>query len=224
MCLAHLAPQALEEFLAGLGPGSYIDARGTTIYPDLLDRLLDAVKDGDSKRVLGQASFHHARFEGGAGFDGAHFENRAAFSGAHIKGHARFCDARFDYGALFNDVHFEGGAWFQGAHFKLAAVFGDSYFKDVAWFYGTHFEGPAGFYSTHFEDSAEFPCARFSGSSSFSITATGQVNLQRGAAGHLGAPWEGAEAGGRVHPSAWGVWGRGHRRGGHAPGQAARLG
>jgi len=58
--------------LGSLRPGADLDARGTPISSDLLEKLLDSVRvDGES--AFGTANFRLAHFER-ADFDGVRFE------------------------------------------------------------------------------------------------------------------------------------------------------
>jgi hypothetical protein len=56
-CLAHLIDKEFDEFLSRLRPGSDLDARGTTITPDLLGMLTSVSID------LGVVDLRYARFE-----------------------------------------------------------------------------------------------------------------------------------------------------------------
>lgn len=78
-CLAHLADPDRTAYLTGLHPGADIDHRGTPFTEQLLNALLDALRDPITARPhLGDAGFVEAQFSGEAGFDGAQFSGRAA--------------------------------------------------------------------------------------------------------------------------------------------------
>ncbi|WP_017626548.1 pentapeptide repeat-containing protein [Nocardiopsis chromatogenes] len=177
-CLAHLDPEALDEFLASLGPGSDLDASGTVISSDLLDRLLDALRDEDGWAVLGHVRFTEARFDGSTGFGNTHFRGNAWFIGAHFEHTAGFTGAYFEGLAQFSGVRVGGDAWFMGAWFRDNADFmethigGDAWFTGAhferdAWFAGAHFGGAAAFRGAHIERNALFGGARFEGSTGF---------------------------------------------------------
>lgn len=78
-CLNHLEPNELDQFLNSLEPGSDLDARGTTIDDQLLNRLLEAVR-----KKFGDADFTGARFTGRVGFRYVEFK-RAEFSDAEFE-------------------------------------------------------------------------------------------------------------------------------------------
>src|SRR5436305_11407856 len=93
-CLAHLTTDQLTAYLATLGPGSGIDARGVTFPRGLLNRLLRALRSGRTASV-GSADFSEATFPEHA------FFHRVAFTEG-----ARFNEARFAKGAHFWCVRF----------------------------------------------------------------------------------------------------------------------
>ncbi|MEV5540226.1 pentapeptide repeat-containing protein, partial [Saccharopolyspora shandongensis] len=84
-CLAHLAPEQLDEALSRLRQANDIDFRGTPVSPELLARILDAVRDDDG----------HPKFGGGALFGGAKFSGGALFGGVKFGGEAQFIGATF---------------------------------------------------------------------------------------------------------------------------------
>ncbi|MDA2807056.1 pentapeptide repeat-containing protein [Nocardiopsis suaedae] len=155
-CLAHLGPDALEAFLAGLGPGSDLNLSGTTISSGLLERLLDALRDEDGRKVLGQARFTDATFEGGVAFGDTHFTGHAWFVGAHFERKAGFRGASFEGVTEFRNTRFGDEAWFMGASFEYNADFMEALFDAEAWFMRAHFEGDAWFAGVHFSGDAGF--------------------------------------------------------------------
>lgn len=117
VCLAHLEPSALDDALAELGPGSDIDLRGTSIAPELLDRLLRAVTPDkeDARPLFGDVQFRGAQFSGNAEFREAQFSKDAWFAGTQFSGEANFGGAQFARDAWFIDAQFSEDADFRGA-------------------------------------------------------------------------------------------------------------
>jgi hypothetical protein len=167
-CLAHLTDTDRDTYLAGLAPGADIDHRSTHFTEDLLDRLLDAVRDPTTAHPhLGTARFDGARFSGTARFNGARFSGDALFNGAQFSGTARFNGARFSGDAMFDQAQFSGDAWFIGAQFSGDAWFNGAQFSGDAWFNGAQFSGDAMFDQAQFSGAAWFGEARFSGDAMF---------------------------------------------------------
>src|SRR6266487_2177939 len=74
-CWAHLTPESLKGALASLAPGESIDARGTDIKSDLLQKILSQMRGpGDRAARINVANFEGARFLGDARFDNVTFE------------------------------------------------------------------------------------------------------------------------------------------------------
>ncbi|MCB5166520.1 pentapeptide repeat-containing protein [Streptomyces bambusae] len=178
-CLAHLTGTDRDTYLAGLVPGADIDHRGTPFTEDLLNRLLNAVRDPTTTHPhLGTARFIGAQFPGGAGFDGAHFSGDAWFGEVQFSGDARFGSAQFSGGARFNGaqfsgdadfggVQFSGDAWFDGAQFSDDAWFSEAQFSDQARFDEAKFSGAARLEGVQFSGAARFDRALFSGDAGF---------------------------------------------------------
>ncbi|MER7050074.1 pentapeptide repeat-containing protein [Streptomyces jumonjinensis] len=138
-CLAHLTDTDRDTYLAGLAPGADIDHRGTPFTEDLLNRLLNTVRDPTTTHPhLGTARFGGARFSGPARFSEARFSGDAWFSGA-----------RFDDG-WFVEARFSGEAWFDWAQFSRIAWFDRARFSGDARFGGARFSGPARFGGAQF--------------------------------------------------------------------------
>lgn len=149
-CLAHLDPEQLDEVLSLLHPYADLDVRGTTMWPELLTRTLDAVRDDDGRPTLGDAEFTGAIFPGDAWFDGAIFT-----------GDAWFPSATFDGEASFEEVHFTGDTKFSGATFNSEARFRSAIFTGVALFPKTAFNDDASFAEATFSSQARFSFAFF---------------------------------------------------------------
>ncbi|MEU9998134.1 pentapeptide repeat-containing protein [Streptomyces sp. NPDC050848] len=156
-CLAHLADADRDTYLASLAPGASIDHRGTPFTEDLLNQLLDALRDPTSGRAqLGRAQFFEAQFSG-----------RASFSNAEFTGPTDFGWARFTEDAIFTGAHFTGLASFGWARFTGSARFYRSQFSGRAGFAWAQFNGPAEFFEVRFGEHALFYRARFTDWASF---------------------------------------------------------
>ncbi|WP_344327450.1 pentapeptide repeat-containing protein [Streptomyces macrosporus] len=132
-CLAHLDEADRDAYLAGLAPGADIDHRGTPFTADLLDRLLDALRDPATGHPrLGTARFGSAAFEREAWFVSATFEGDALFASAAFEREAWFASATFQGIAEFGSATFQGGAWFESATVKGNAVFVGVVFERAA--------------------------------------------------------------------------------------------
>jgi uncharacterized protein YjbI with pentapeptide repeats len=186
-CLAHLEPAQLDQFLQSLGPGAELDAAGTPIDAELLDRILQAVRDEAGHPVFGSVSFEDAKFTEAADFKGAKFtgfanfigaqfkeaadfKNSADFKGAQFRKGAGFAKASFSKWADFSDAQFAGDAhftgaglgdsYFESAKFTGAATFAEVHFR-IAHFTGAKFAGDAIFVAADFSREARFEGAQF---------------------------------------------------------------
>jgi hypothetical protein len=178
-CLAHLSEADRAAYLAALSPGADIDHRGTPFTPELLNKLLAALRDPTTaKPQIGVAWFSEASFSGVAGFSQASFSNGALFDGASFFGLARFDgtsfsstvrfnEAAFSSIARFDGASFSNGAWFAGASFSGVARFGDASFSGVAGFSQASFSNGALFDRASFSYHAQFRGASFSGTAGF---------------------------------------------------------
>ncbi|WP_405787227.1 pentapeptide repeat-containing protein [Streptomyces sp. NBC_00029] len=176
-CLAHLNDADRAAYLAGLAPGADIDHRGTTFTDELLDRLLNAVRDPTTTRPrLGTASFGGAQFSSDADFSGALFTGDADFSEALFTGDAgfdealftgdaKFIRAWFTRDAVFDEVQFSGHAWFSRAQISGYPCFNGAQFSQTANFPETQFSSIAQFSRAQFTRTAWFRLARFTGAS-----------------------------------------------------------
>ncbi|WP_324269342.1 pentapeptide repeat-containing protein [Saccharopolyspora mangrovi] len=161
-----------------------MDLRGTELSPELLGRILDAVREEDSHPVfsgfasfvgatfLGGASFDGATFSGGASFDGVTFADEASFVGTTFSGDAdaSFVGARFAGDAFFIGATFTDDAWFIETTFDSEVSFGKATFSGKARFGGAQLNGTAWFSETTFSGEVSFDGARFSGDALFSET------------------------------------------------------
>ncbi|MGF2209500.1 pentapeptide repeat-containing protein [Streptomyces albidoflavus] len=163
MCLAHLSDAERTTHLSGLTPGNDIDHRGTPFTEQLLNDLLNALRDPtNGKPHLGDARFDRAQFSGRAGFVGAQFSGRAGFVGAQFSGDATFAGAQFSGDAGFVRVQFSGRADFGMVRFSHAADFGGAQFSGRAGFAGAQFSDDAWFVRTLFSNDAWFRQVQFS--------------------------------------------------------------
>jgi hypothetical protein len=85
-CLEHLTPSEFEQVVADLRAGGPLNARNTTISPERLHTLFDALRSSDGELKLHSASFDGATFNGTASFGGATFSGDARFVGATFCG------------------------------------------------------------------------------------------------------------------------------------------
>ncbi|MFP8960838.1 pentapeptide repeat-containing protein [Streptomyces nanhaiensis] len=181
-CLAHVSDTDRDAYLATLSPGSDIDHRGTTFTAELLDRLLDALRDPvtghpcfgaagfDSAVFLSDAEFASVTFQRNAWFEAASFAGVARFETTTFKGTAGFGAATFESAAWFGTTTFEGTAGFGAATFESAAWFEATAFKDTARFEAATFRRTAGFRRVVFEDVAWFEESVFEGTAGFRET------------------------------------------------------
>ncbi|MCX5106918.1 pentapeptide repeat-containing protein [Streptomyces sp. NBC_00439] len=122
-------------------PGSDLDHRGTPISENLLQQLLDAVRDpATGQPCLGNTRFDGATFSGGTSFGGATFTGRAEFREATFTGLAMFAGVTFSSDAWFERATFTNDAWFVRATFTGLAVFIAAKFHRDGWFTNTAFE------------------------------------------------------------------------------------
>lgn len=150
-CLAHQNDADRTAYLATLGPGAYLDHRGTSFTANLLTSLLAAVIDS----ATGRPHIRDARF------DGATFGNKACFNGTKFGINACFKGATFGDDAWFNAVTFDRGALFDWATFGNNACFNGATFGPKARFAGATFGDYSQFERATFGDNAEFAGATF---------------------------------------------------------------
>ncbi|MFI1177230.1 pentapeptide repeat-containing protein [Streptomyces melanogenes] len=178
-CLAHLSDTDRDAYLAQLAPGADIDHSGTLFTPDLLDRLLHALRDPATRTPqIGHAWFHETRFAGDAWFEGARFSGHARFFEARFSGHAGFNETRFAGDALFNGAHVCGIAGFDSAQFLGDVSFYGAQVSDHAWFHRAQFRGDLEFQGAQVGGGAWFGAARFTEASQWGpLVSAGVVDL-----------------------------------------------
>ncbi|MFP8944217.1 pentapeptide repeat-containing protein [Streptomyces fenghuangensis] len=154
-CLAHLADADRDAYLAGLTPGADIDHRGTTFTGPLLNALLGALRDPNTRHAhFGEARFGSATFQSDAWFGSVTFQGDAGFDWATFQGNARFVSATFQGNAWFESATFQGAARFESATFQRDARFAQAVFErwvslgpfvcaGRVWLSGAVFNGPA---------------------------------------------------------------------------------
>ncbi|MET8576685.1 pentapeptide repeat-containing protein [Streptomyces sp. NPDC005012] len=174
-CLAHLGEADRAAYLAALSPGSDIDHRGTPFTAELLDELLNALRDPATDRPrVGNALFDGASFSDVAGFGRASFAEDASFQGASFSGTAFFGWASFSGNASFQGASFSGTAFFNRASFSGVASFLETSFSHDAYFEEVSFCADA-----RFGEAAFSRDARFSRSSVYGAAGFLQVSFAR---------------------------------------------
>ncbi|MFF9714649.1 pentapeptide repeat-containing protein [Streptomyces sp. NPDC014603] len=178
-CLAHLTDTERTAYLTGLTPGADIDHRGTPFTQELLEALLNALKNPSTgKPQLGRAMFYGAQFFGNAPFLDVQFSNDAWFQGVQFFGDARFSRAQFFGNAEFVDVQFSRRAMFVGAQFSGDARFTRAQFSANAIFIEAQFSRDAWFVAAQIFGDVKFDRAKFEGVSVLGpMVCAGQVAL-----------------------------------------------
>lgn len=174
-CLRHLNELDLATYLATLGPGSPVNHRGTSFTPELLARLLSALRDPVTRQLslgaadfsdaefAGESVFEDAFFTGKAWFDRARFLGGADFSGAQFATNCRFISTSFVSETAFAHCRFQGEARFSQANFNHDALYVDSEFSHEALFDDAHFNKEVWFERVKFTSAARFDRAVFTG-------------------------------------------------------------
>ena len=166
-CWAHLDPEDRERALSHLAPGGPINACGTHLTPELLTKILAALRRDSGPLELGDARFDGAQFGGDARFDGARFLHGASFRDAWFNG-----DTKFDRAQFGGDARFDGARFLHGASFPKARCGGDTGFARFARFFAAsfreaQFNGDTRFDGARFFHNAWFRGARFLGNARF---------------------------------------------------------
>ncbi|MFF9340186.1 MULTISPECIES: pentapeptide repeat-containing protein [unclassified Streptomyces] len=183
VCLAHLTAADRDAYLAGLGPGSRVDHRGTTFTAPLLAALLDALRTPAGALRLGSADFGSAVFESDVRFDAAVFEGDASFEQAEFRGVALFHSTCFKGDAGFRASRFRDRARFERSVFEEFALFDSATFEDDAWFEHATFKDATAFEdAVAFKGDADFGYAVFEGGTKFSSASFARQAYFRGAA------------------------------------------
>jgi uncharacterized protein YjbI with pentapeptide repeats len=154
-----------------LRAGEPLDARNTTIGPERLDALLDALKNDEGQPVLPAADFRRATFSGDARFFDAIFRGGADFRRTTFSADARFRNTVFRGGARVHAAIFNGYADFKGATFSRDAAFDRATFSDYADFNQASFSGDATFKLATFSRAAGFDGTDVSRTASFEMAS-----------------------------------------------------
>jgi uncharacterized protein YjbI with pentapeptide repeats len=190
-CLGHLESPALDAYLAGLVPGSPVDARGVTFTEDRLPRLLSALSPPNGHPRLGDAGFRgavfvenayffDATFTGSADFSGVTFTKSASFHRATFAGEASFDEVTFTAHGSFDRVKFTGKADFHAATFIENAYFINATFTESASINGVTFMKNADFSDATFLENADLRGAMFTESAHFNrATFTKKASFDR---------------------------------------------
>ena len=133
-CLAHLAPDELDEVADRLRAGEPLDARATAITSECLQALTRAVRGTDDHLVLPTVDFRGAIFSGDADFRFATFKGSVHFGGARFSGTADFYGATFSGDVDFQATTFTSDAGFGRATFSKQATFRSASFSSHASF------------------------------------------------------------------------------------------
>lgn len=172
-CWAHLTPDALRDALGALSPGKDLDLRGTALDWDLLEQILDALRDPqDGRPRVGNGRFEHANFSGGKLSDGVLlngvvFSGEVSFWNATFSGWIQFRGVKFEAGVAFNGAMFHESVVFENVNFRAGVGFAEATFADDVSFNGTTFGAGASFERVKFGDLAVFGGAVFGGDARF---------------------------------------------------------
>jgi uncharacterized protein YjbI with pentapeptide repeats len=184
-CLGHLDNALVSNYLANLKPGDDINARGTSISPELLSKLLvkNVLAPAGGRRFnfahakfTGDAYFTHVAFTGDADFSGAEFVGFADFQYATFAGRANFYGTQFNGSTAFVDVKFNGQANLSTSKFTGDVSFVNAIFAGDADFSGARFTdrvgdsrdvGSVSFVNAVFAGDANFTGAHFNRGANF---------------------------------------------------------
>lgn len=151
-----------------------MDLRGVPVSSDLLQRILDRLRDGGGRPQIQRAdftasvfpdnaNFDRVDFHGLPRFDGATFGAGASFTDARFLGDASFSAATFGERASFIRAVFEAEAMFPNASFGWGTTFSEARFNDDARFEDATFgQGDPAFQRGVSFDDTEFTFAGFS--------------------------------------------------------------
>jgi uncharacterized protein YjbI with pentapeptide repeats len=121
----------------------------------------------EAATFTGPAGFDGAVFTGGAKFDRASFRRGARFGRAEFGGFASLRQARFEGRTEFSEAVFGGEVWFEDAVFEGHPQFGDAEFRGDAWFDGARFTAGVTFGGATFSGDARFDQAMIEGAARF---------------------------------------------------------
>ncbi|MFE6788110.1 pentapeptide repeat-containing protein [Streptomyces sp. NPDC057680] len=191
-CLEHLTLAERTAYLHALAPGRDVDHSGTHLSGELLDEILNAVRDPVTGRPrFGLARFLETTFTGHARFNETSFSNDAQFIDAKFSDNciftgstfttAKFTGAKFTRAASFECVTFSGGVRFSRVEFGGITRFRGVTFSDEVWFTSTTFgllnfkratfSGKSHFNKAIFSSEVDFGSAVFGGLADFTDAA-----------------------------------------------------
>ena len=105
VCLAHASEEDTAAALKLVGETGAIDARGVSITPALLERILAAAPRGENEGpLIKSCRFDWAIFTGVAEFSEATFTGDAVFGGVVFKGPAELAKVRFEQARQFGPL------------------------------------------------------------------------------------------------------------------------
>jgi hypothetical protein len=174
-CWAHADEEHLDAALKRLGNGGRLDARGTTITAELLERLLAASSQAHELPMMTNARFDRASFEGSANLEHATFVGDVGFRGATFQDAAWFRKVTFQGTADFAQATFKGPADFTQAIFMGDAWLVEASFLEEARFSGARFLGPTRFGPLHARRELHLRRTLFVQPAPFEVTAESMV-------------------------------------------------
>jgi uncharacterized protein YjbI with pentapeptide repeats len=152
-CLAHTTQAERDKVLTALAKGGVLSAtRGVPINDQLLQEILQAVRNEEGTAVLLEADFSQASFEDIVAFKNVRFVGSTSFDSARFM-HAVFVwHAHFEDEAYFSKVHFSSNAFFVGVRFGGRTLFQKTLFDQPTKFDGSVFEDSVSFYGAQFTE------------------------------------------------------------------------
>ncbi|MFF8020523.1 pentapeptide repeat-containing protein [Streptomyces sp. NPDC007896] len=158
--------------------GSDIEHPGTTFSGDLLDELIDALRENGTPRVR-HVSFTEAVFADNSFFP-VSFSGDVSFLRARFLGEVTFTESVFEGRTSFSLATFAKGAWFDSVQFLQAVTFDCAKFAGVARFEISTFFDWVTFEEVTFQGNVSFDAAVFKALSVFgSVAASGVADFSR---------------------------------------------
>jgi hypothetical protein len=105
-CLAHASEEQTAAVLKLVGETGMVDARGVSVTPALLERILAAAPRGENgEPLINGCRFNQATFTGKAWFGGATFSGDTDFRGGTFSSDTNFRGATFHLVLEAHDGH-----------------------------------------------------------------------------------------------------------------------
>ncbi|MFI6813713.1 pentapeptide repeat-containing protein [Nonomuraea sp. NPDC050328] len=167
LCLFHLPPDRLDAELAALAPARLLDLRGTRLDPDLLARVLAAVRHRpgrtrlDHARFPGEARLAEVEFAGDVSLNGARFDRLASFYGSRFLGNVSLVGAGFGRELSFHGARVLGHLCLDAAGVARDALFSEAVFARGLSAERAHFDGHTSFDGAVLGETASLRGARF---------------------------------------------------------------